>query len=270
MNTPNLFQLEAADGTVLAGREWRPNGPEEHHVLLVHGLGEHLARYDYLGESLAEFGVRTLGVDLRGHGMSKGRRGHVRRWSDYICDLEATAAMMPDKFVLLAHSMGGLVALDYLRNHSDRVTRTVLSGPLVGEVVDNPAWKKSMVRFLSAVLPCIPIDNGIPMVDLCTDAEEVARFERDSMRVKTVTPRWYTEMLAATDRVWEAVPNFTTPLHLHVAGEEKIIDREALERLYQDWPAAKQRWVWEGGYHEILHEPFREGVVAAMLEGIRG
>lgn len=270
MNTPNLFQLEAADGTVLAGREWRPDGPVEHHVLLLHGLGEHLARYDYLGESLAESGVRTLGVDARGHGMSKGRRGHVKRWADYVTDVEAVAEMMPDKFILLAHSMGGLVALDYLRTNAHRVTRTVLSGPLVGEVIDNPAWKKSMAGFLSVALPSIPITNGIPLVDLCTDPEEVARYERDSMRVKTVTPRWYTEMLSALDRVWKALPNYTTPLHLHVAGEEKIIDRNALDRLYQEWPAAKQRWVWEGGYHEILNEPFREGVVAAMLDGIRG
>ncbi|MFK5957041.1 MAG: alpha/beta hydrolase [Planctomycetota bacterium] len=269
MNLPNIFQVEAADGTVLAGREWRPDGQAQHHVLLVHGLGEHLARYDHLGESLAQQGVRTLGVDLRGHGMSKGRRGHVRRWSDYVSDMEAAAEMLPPTFTLLAHSMGGLIALDYLRIHADRVTKTVLSGPLVGEAVDNPAWKKSIAGFLSVVLPWLPIDNGIPMVDLCTDAEEVKRFQNDSMRVKTVTPRWYTEMLAAIDRVWEALPHYTTPLHLHVAGEEKIIDRDALERFYQAWPAQKQRWIWEGGYHEILHEPFREGVVAAMLEGIR-
>lgn len=270
MTTPELFHVEAADGTRLAGRGWRPQGTAEHHVLLVHGLGEHLARYDYLGESLAEAGVRMVGVDLRGHGLSKGRRGHIKRWKDYVQDLDAVAELLPPHFTLLAHSMGGLVALDYLREHGDRVRNLVLSGPLVGEAVDNPKWKKSMAQVLSNLLPWIPVPNGIPMPDLCTDAEQVALFESDSLRVKTVTPRWYTEMLATVERMWKCLPEFHQPMHLHVAGEERIIDRAALDRFYEAWSGPKQRWVWEGGCHEILHEPFREGVVAAMLEGIRG
>lgn len=270
MTLPELFHLEAADGTRLAGRSWRPQGTAEHHVLLVHGYGEHLGRYDYLGECLAEQGVRTVGVDLRGHGLSKGLRGHVRRWSDYGQDVSAVAELLPPGFTLLAHSMGGLVALDWLRDHADPVKQLVLSGPLVGEAVENPAWKKAMATTLSRILPWVPVASGIPLADLSTDADEVALFERDSLRVKTVTPRWYTEMLTAMDRVWKHVPQYVTPMHLHVAGDERIIDRAALDRLHEAWPATKERWIWEGGRHEILKEPFREGVVAAMLQGIRG
>ena len=270
MTLPNLFHLEAADGTQLAGREWRPAGEAEHHVLLVHGLGEHLGRYEYLGESLAEQGVRVVGVDLRGHGLSKGQRGHVRRWADYCADVDAVAELLPARCTLLAHSMGGLIALDWLRTRADRIGQLVLSGPLVGEAVDNPAWKKAMAATLSRILPRIPVANGIPMPDLCTDQEEVALFERDSLRGKTVTPRWYTEMLAAVERVWKHLPDYATPMHLHVASDERIIDRDALDRLHEGWQAPKERWIWEGGRHEILKEPFREGVVAAMLEGIRG
>lgn len=270
MTLPNLFHIETKDGVQLAAREWRPPGEAEHHVLVVHGFGEHMGRYEYLGECLAEQGVRTVGMDLRGHGLSKGLRGHVRRWSDYGLDVSAAAEMMPPKCTLLAHSMGGLIALDWLRENQDRIGQVILSGPLVGEAVDNPAWKKTMASTLSHLLPWVPVASGIPLRDLSTDAEEVALFERDSLRVKTVTPRWYTEMLKAIDRVWEFMPQYTSPMHLHVAGDERIIDRKALDRLYAEWPADKERWIWEGGRHEILKEPFREGVVAAMREGIAG
>lgn len=270
MTLPNLFHLETADGIRLAGREWRPHGEAEHHVLLVHGYGEHLGRYEYLGECLAEQGVRTVGVDLRGHGLSKGQRGHVTRWSDYGRDVSAVAELMPPKCTLLAHSMGGLIALDWLRENQEAIGNLILSGPLVGEAVANPAWKKAMATALSRILPWVPVASGIPLEDLSTDADEVALFERDSLRVKTVTPRWFTEMHAAMARAWKHLPQYSTPLHLHVAGDERIIDRPSLDRLYEGWPAAKERWIWEGGRHEILKEPFREGVVAAMLEGIRG
>ncbi len=57
---------------------------------------------------------------------------------------------------------------------------------------------------------------------------------------------------------------------LHVAELESIVDAQQNELLYEAWPAAKKRWYWQGGMHEILQEPFRQGVVAAMLEDIRG
>ena len=77
-------------------------------------------------------------------------------------------------------------------------------------------------------------------------------------------------MQAEIGRIWQRLPNFATPLSLHVAELESIVDAKEMERLYEAWPASKKRWYWQGGKHEILQEPFRQAVVAAMLEDIRG
>ena len=76
------FHLTTSDGVQLAANEWRPEGTPLMSVMLVHGQGEHMGRYHLFGEVLAENGVRCIGVDLRGHGISQGKRGHVKKWSD--------------------------------------------------------------------------------------------------------------------------------------------------------------------------------------------
>lgn len=46
-------------------------------VLLVHGMGEHMGRYDHVASMLNEAGYAALGFDQRGHGRTDGRRGHT-------------------------------------------------------------------------------------------------------------------------------------------------------------------------------------------------
>jgi alpha-beta hydrolase superfamily lysophospholipase len=57
-------------------RSWAPQGNPIAVILLVHGLGEHVARYDHVAAALTEKGYAMLGFDLRGHGKSGGPRGH--------------------------------------------------------------------------------------------------------------------------------------------------------------------------------------------------
>ena len=46
-------------------------------LAVVHGYFEHSGRYRALAEAMAGLGVATYAVDLRGHGLSDGARGHV-------------------------------------------------------------------------------------------------------------------------------------------------------------------------------------------------
>ena len=81
-------------------------------VLVVHGLGDHGARYQALAASTVAKGWCTYAFDLPGHGRSPGGRGRVDSFSGLLADIEAACKTISRKFpeipkVLLGHSMGG-------------------------------------------------------------------------------------------------------------------------------------------------------------------
>lgn len=137
--------LSAADGVALraavldAAGEGAPRG----HVLLLHGRTEFLEKYDEVAPALARRGYAVASLDWRGQGGSARlaedpRMGHVGDFADYQLDLAALVEApevraLPGPRVVVAHSMGGAIAL-----------RGLLTGPLregvAGAVFSSPMW----------------------------------------------------------------------------------------------------------------------------------
>ena len=57
----------------LVGYQWEISQPLAV-VCLIHGIGEHAGRYDRIGEAFKKAGIAMVGMDLRGHGLSSGKR----------------------------------------------------------------------------------------------------------------------------------------------------------------------------------------------------
>ena len=92
-------------------------------------------------------------VELRGHGESEGKRGHVDRWEQYLDDVRAAAETIDGPVVLLGHSMG-LVALDLaIDGLSNGIEALVLSDPNVAVAIEAPAVKVMGAKVLSRLLP---------------------------------------------------------------------------------------------------------------------
>lgn len=71
------FGWQTEDGLQLYAQGWQPDTEPRGVICLVHGLGEHSGRYAHLAAFLNQAGYALLTFDLRGHGKSEGRRGHV-------------------------------------------------------------------------------------------------------------------------------------------------------------------------------------------------
>ncbi|MGD0752512.1 MAG: alpha/beta fold hydrolase, partial [Anaerolineales bacterium] len=71
------WNWKSLDGFDMYARGWAPQGDPKAAIMLVHGLGEHVARYDHVAAALTEKKYAVLGFDLRGHGKSGGPRGHA-------------------------------------------------------------------------------------------------------------------------------------------------------------------------------------------------
>ncbi len=64
--------LSTFDGLPLHWRQWSKPGmePARGTVLIVHGLGEHIGRYEAVAARLNSWGWHVVGHDQRGHGAS--------------------------------------------------------------------------------------------------------------------------------------------------------------------------------------------------------
>jgi alpha-beta hydrolase superfamily lysophospholipase len=125
---------------------------------MTHGLGEHSGSYSRLAEGIKSSDYNIFVWDLRGHGLSKGKRGVIASWSDYTRDLvQFVQHIKSDKLftgplILSAHSMGGLVLLKTLLDHGPLDAQAfTLSSPLLGIAVQVPTIKRHAAKVLAKV-----------------------------------------------------------------------------------------------------------------------
>ncbi|NOY26433.1 MAG: alpha/beta hydrolase [Oligoflexia bacterium] len=171
--------IQSADGTRLRVVQWAPEATPTAEVLLLHGLAEHAGRYPHVAAALTAAGYHVTFVELRGHGNSEGRRGAIQSWGDYVADLQAAADFVRKPFFLVAHSMGGLVALDALRGPSamhDQVRALALSDPLTGLAVIPPKLLDMAKHWLSKLVPNLHIKNPLDPAQVSRDPEVVRAY----------------------------------------------------------------------------------------------
>ena len=138
IRTTHFRYPSARDGCSIHAQEWAPEGPPRGIVQLVHGISEHIGRYDETARFLAEHGLLVCGGDHLGHGQtaadgSYGFFAPENGWSLAARDVrslrELEGARHPDlPYFLLGHSMGSFLTRTYLILWPGTVSGAVLMG----------------------------------------------------------------------------------------------------------------------------------------------
>src|SRR5215207_4147287 len=113
-------------------------------VLLAHGYGEHIGRYEHVAAAFADRGAVVYGPDHLGHGESAGEQVLVASFEDIVDDLHLVDELARERHpgrpvVLVGHSMGGLIATRYAQRYGG-LAALVLSAPAVGLSVVMRDW----------------------------------------------------------------------------------------------------------------------------------
>lgn len=271
---PAPFRATAGDGVELAGESLAPPGTPRAHLLLVHGFAEHYRRYDLLAGELAAAGVAVHRFDLRGHGESGGRRGHVAGFEEYRDDLErVAAAVLPahaaggPPAVLLGHSLGGLIALDAVLARPGRFRGLALSSPFLSPAFRLPPFVRAFAAAAAVLVPDADFAAGIDPEGLSRDPEVVRRYREDPLVLRRLTAAWLRAVLGAQEAVQERAGEVRLPVLLLLGDADPVADpgrgRELFERLGS---LEKRLEVYRGFRHEVFNELGRERVVADLLE----
>jgi alpha-beta hydrolase superfamily lysophospholipase len=267
------------DGLILHTRTWAPGGatPPRGVVVLVHGLGEHIGRYDHVGRRLSEQGFGVVGYDHRGHGRSPGPRGGVPDELTLCADLgqvlRGARARFHGPLVLLGHSLGGLVAARYVAEglgHDPEgwwrpVDALVLSSPALDPGTN--AVQKALLAVVAPILPRLAVGNGLKVDWISRDAAVVKAYADDPLVHDRITGRLGLFVARHGPAVIAAAPRWTTPTLLMWAGADRCVAPAGSAAFAQAAPkAAVATRAWPGLYHEIFNEPEQDAVLQALDE----
>ncbi len=275
--------LHTHDGVKLRTAVWQSIGDAPRGtVLLLSGRTEFVEKYYECVADLRLRGYSVATMDWRGQGLSdrplqSPRKGHVSDFELFVSDLRSfvedlVAPHCPRPLYLLAHSMGGNIALRYLRDRPGFIERAVLSAPMTGIYTARiPEWFAHLCAIAQVGLGRghVFVPGGAecdPLTELFVDNQvthDQMRFNRQiaTLRAEPAlalggsTWLWLLAALRSTRLVTRAeyARHITTPVLIVSAGNEEIVQNSSHQRMHKHLPHARHFTV-PGAKHEILME----------------
>lgn len=221
--------FEGARGTPLFAQQWMPAGPPKAMLAIVHGVTEHSDRYENIVQPMLRAGVGVAAFDLRGHGRSRGRRGHVDSGRDYLDDLElfldkTKRECPPVPLFLFGHSLGSLIVLAHAMENPETIRGVIVCGTAVDPVGVAKPWLVVTARVLGTLWPTalLPVGSAGERL-LSRDLKVQADFAADPWRLRQMTARWGAEALALVDFVKSRADAVRSPI-LMLHGEKDSLN----------------------------------------------
>ena len=266
----SVFRLQREDHVELRGVCWEPSGAATAAICLIHDFAEHMGRYEHVAAHFCAQGVALLGIDLRGHGLTKGQ--HASSIHVALADVSALLEHAAARFtgaprILYGHGTGGAVVSNY-------VLRTRLSpGAVAGVVVTNPCfrarwWPIEAERLLCKTLHALRPDKVVATTDiserLSHDLSVGTAYASDPLVLRDVplgaafVLKAAGEWALAHARQWDQ----RVPLLVMHGVADPVTDPEHSKAFAGAAQGAAQLKLWDRMYHDPHHEINQAEVLA--------
>lgn len=249
--------FDSVDGLRLHAWDWG-NEDADKTLVIVHGYGEHAGRYVDRAKTFTKAGYRVLAIDVRGHGLSEGVRGHTMSFANYFSDLERLARHIQtpkERTVILGHSHGGLIVVRRTLQDPTFFTASVVTSPMLGLGMEAPAWKVTAGRLLSKFLPKFSLPTEINPKELSHDPQVAEDYAKDPLTHKVVNTRWFTEAMDAIEVAFRDASKVAVPMLVIQSGGDLIVSPEATRRWAASAPSNLVTFEEVPlAYHELLFE----------------
>ena len=216
-----------------------------HTLVILHGHGEHSGRYLKFSERLKHVPVRLALFDYRGMGRSTGL--HNEGWSveDHLKDISAFIDCVrkrnqtKERIILMGHSLGGFLAVEWGLANPEGVKRLVLSAPFFGLYgLHALRMINGLIRFLA---PNFIYRNPVMPSSLSHDPAEVAAYRKDPLIKRSISAALLASIMSHLVRFQRReTVTLPVPVNMLAAGKERIVDAKATRKFFDRLVAPKK------------------------------
>jgi len=264
----------ANDGAITYVRGWEPDNAPKAAIGFVHGLGEHIGRFEHVAKALTDAGYVMVGFDLRGHGRTSGTRGHVPSLDAAMQDVRRLLQLLAEKYpnlpqFLYGHSLGGLFTLTYAIQYGSNLKGVIVSDAgLRSPLLDQKA-KVLMAKVLGSFLPAMTIPTALDPATISRDPEVVQKYIDDPLVHDKTSLGLAKASMTAIDLCFAHAKEFAPPLLMMHGKADKLTyasGSEEFTKLASEMNKDVTLKLWDGLYHEIHNEPEKADVFRFMIE----
>ncbi|MGC1391724.1 MAG: lysophospholipase [Bacteroidales bacterium] len=266
------FNIKLKNGQVLKGMIQSPGENLKAVIILVHGIGEHIHRYDHWAEMFNKEGIGFAGVDLPGHGRSDGNRGDIKSYAllEEMIDIlikscRQTFPACP--LYLYGHSLGGGIVLDYLLHRNPKVKGAIVTSPFLRLAFEPPKIKLILVSVMKNLIPGLIQPSGLNVNYISHDKAVVERYKSDPLVHDKISVRLFAGALAAANYSFTHASELKIPV-LILHGSEDMLTSPEGSREFAGKTNMAELKIWDGGYHELHNEPFKDEVFKYIMEWV--
>lgn len=261
MKTKEL-NWKTIDDVEIYGKYWAPDSNVKAVICLVHGMGEHINRYNELAQDMVAAGYAVIGFDQRGHGKSKGQRGHAPSYEHLLLSVDDLLHKAEEQFpetpkFLMGHSMGGNVAINYVLERKPAIKGLIASSPLLKLSFDPPAWKLVLGNVVKNIFPSLPQYSNLDAKSISSIPEEVKKYEQDKLVHDSITPGMYFGFMEKGDYALQHADELTVPLLIYHGTADKLTSHKASQEFAAKVKSNVTAHWFENGYHETHHDTGR-------------
>lgn len=266
------FTWKTIDGLTLFAREWQPESEPKALVILIHGLGEHIGRYEHVAQAFTDAGFILRGFDLRGHGQSEGPRGHADSYDQIAFDIdqfihEAGSAHPAMPVFLYGHSLGGALVLYYGETHQGFLKGIIATSPGLAPTNPLPAVKMTAAKIFSRIAPGLTMNNDLDVTGLSHDPEVAKKYSSDPLVHPLISARLGMELINKGKFIVDHASQIAVPLLLLQGSEDRLVNPPMTDVFAKHVQADLLTYqVIPGGYHELHNEPDKQKVIQIMVD----
>ncbi len=252
-------------------------------VILLGGRKEFMEKYEETIDELKQRKFDVYSMDWRGQGLStrllsNRHKGHINNYGEYLEDMDyfvnnivKPVAVSP--LIILAHSMGGHMALRFLHDFPEVICKAVLTSPMIDIMVPPfPKWIIKLAARFASKIGCgssysagskdysyqknIKFEGNTLTSDPVRFMDEHRAIELNpDLALGGVTYGWLAETFDSIDLLLSKgyAEKILTPVFIISAGRDMIVSEAAQKAICSRM--RKCRFVSvSDSYHEILKE----------------
>lgn len=240
-------------------------------LVIVHGQGEHSARYDHITKALNTANISVFSYDQRGHGTSEGQRGHIPNYDQllgdlarFVDDVKAKIGQIP--LFVYGQSMGGNVALNFALKYGDKLSAVAASSPWIKLAFEPPAYKVILAKVIDKIAPAMSMASGLEIAALSRDALVCEKYKNDPLNHDQITARMYNHVYQAGLELLEAAPQLSVPAYVYHGSADRLTSPSASAEFAKRSNGKVEFRLWEGFYHETHNDPGGDVVINALVD----